>query len=425
MRVSQVVQTALLVFVALPQTVAAQGIALSGAGPINRSMGGAATAALIDAAGALYWNPASISALTHSEMSFGMELAIPTGEISSRVAGNALGPGVPPVTLEGTSRSESGAAAIPAFAYVHKPEDSRWTYGLGVFGIGGFVANYPASLNNPVLTPPPPNGLGLGQVAAQFDLIQLAPTLCYELSPHLSVGFAPTVVLGRLVAKPALFAAPDDANGDGSATYPAAIGTRTHWGAGFQVGAYYRTDSHWHFGATLKSPQWLETLRFNSEDELGAPRLIKFRVDYPLIASIGASYSGLENYVFACDLRYLDYADTAGFESAAFDETGAITGLGWNSVMAVALGVQRRMTDRLTLRCGYDFNENPVPSANTSVNAASALIIKHWLCLGLSYQVLSNAVCSVAYVHGFQNSITGPIQTPLGAVPGTSVTSTG
>ena len=46
-----------------PVRLRAQGIALSGVGPVNRSMGGAATAAPIDAAGALMWNPASISGL--------------------------------------------------------------------------------------------------------------------------------------------------------------------------------------------------------------------------------------------------------------------------------------------------------------------------------------------------------------------------
>jgi long-chain fatty acid transport protein len=387
-------------------------------------MGGAATAAPIDASGALYWNPASIGGLQSSdEMSFGIELALPTGEISSRVAANAFGPGLPSTPKQGTTGTDSGVAPVPAFGYVHKPEDSCWTFGLGVFGIGGFAANYAASLTNPILSPPPPVGIGLGQVAAQFNLIQIAPTVSCELSPGLSVGFAPTVVLGSLVTTPALFASPDEVNG--FPVYPAAIGTRTAWGAGFQVGAYYASDYHWKFGASLKSPQWMETLRFDAEDEFGRPRVLQFRVDYPLIASLGTSYSGLENYLFACDVRYFNYGGTAGFSSAAFDATGAITGLGWNSVMAVSAGVQRSVGERLTLRAGYEFNENPVPSENTSINVATALTIKHWLCLGFSYRVTDNVLCSVAYVHGFENSISGPIQTPLGPLPGTSVASTG
>ena len=51
-----------LAAVALPAR-AEIGFILTGVGPVNRSMGGASTAAPIDATGALYWNPASISGL--------------------------------------------------------------------------------------------------------------------------------------------------------------------------------------------------------------------------------------------------------------------------------------------------------------------------------------------------------------------------
>ena len=53
-----------LLFAMTPSAVHAQfGVAISGVGPINRSMGGAAVAAPLDSAGALYWNPATIGAL--------------------------------------------------------------------------------------------------------------------------------------------------------------------------------------------------------------------------------------------------------------------------------------------------------------------------------------------------------------------------
>ena len=51
---------------------------------------------------------------------------------------------------------------LPTFAMVHKPDDSRWSFGLGLFTIGGVGANYPANPVNPLLTPPPPVGLGAG-----------------------------------------------------------------------------------------------------------------------------------------------------------------------------------------------------------------------------------------------------------------------
>jgi long-subunit fatty acid transport protein len=57
-----------------PAAHAQIGDALGGVGPINRSMGGAAVAAPIDAAGARFWNPASIAGLSSSELESAIEL---------------------------------------------------------------------------------------------------------------------------------------------------------------------------------------------------------------------------------------------------------------------------------------------------------------------------------------------------------------
>jgi long-chain fatty acid transport protein len=403
----------------------AQGIVISGMGPVNRSMGGASTASPIDSAGALYWNPATIDGLPGSEVSFGFEAILPASKLTSAINAGALGGGFPPVDLAGSDRSESGVAPVPSFALVYKPDDSLFTFGLGLFGIGGFTGNYPASTTNPVLMPPPPNGFGIGRVSAQLDLMQIVPTVSCRLTERLSFGFAPTVTLGRLVAHPFMFASPDNANGDGFPTLPDGTGSRTHWGAGFQAGVYYTTDRCWQLGASFKSPQWFEEFRFNSTDELGRPRLLKSKFDYPMIVSIGAGYTGFEDTVLACDVRYYDYANTNGFRSSDFDQTGALTGLGWSSILGVNTGIQRRVNERLALRLGYSFNQNPIANWETSINVASALIIQHWLYTGLSWEIVPNWDLTLAYVHGFENQISGPIRTPAGAIPGTSVTSEG
>ncbi len=297
-----------------------------------------------------------------------------------------------------------------------------FAFGLGLFGIGGFNGNYAASQSNPIFTPPPPTGLGTGRVAAQLDILQLVPAFSWILSEHVSVGLAPTVTLARLTASPAFFAAPDDANGDGFASYPEAVGTPYHWGAGFQAGIYYRGDCGWHFGASVKSPQWFERFRFNSVDELRQPRVLTSSFDYPLIVSVGAAYSGIADTLIACDIRYFDYAGASGFGDSGFTASGAIAGLGWRNVMAVSTGAERRLTDRLTARMGYAFNENPVPSNQAAANVASSLIIKHWLSAGLSFQMGHQWNLSMTYVHGFENEISGPILIPQGPIPGTEIT---
>jgi long-chain fatty acid transport protein len=230
--------------------------------------------------------------------------------------------------------------------------------------------------------------------------------------------------MGRIFAAPLFLGAKDDMDLDGFGTYPAGVGTRYAWGGGFQAGVYYNTETCWHFGASLKSPQWMEPFRFNTEDQLGNPREVRFRLNYPLIASIGASYTGFEKWILACDLRYFDYANTTGFGPEGMTPQGALTGLDWNNVFAVAIGAQRQLNDCLFVRVGYCFNENPIDSFASQFNVASPLIIKHSLHTGFSYVFADNWMFSLTYVHCFENEVTGPLHGALGPIPNTSVTST-
>ena len=111
-------------------------------------MAGAATAAPIDAAGALHWNPASISGLESSEVSFGLGLTLPTSSVSSRVAASPFGP------LSGVDESEPGVSPVPHIAFVELLEGTALSYGIGVSAVGGFRINYPGSTSDPVLTRP-------------------------------------------------------------------------------------------------------------------------------------------------------------------------------------------------------------------------------------------------------------------------------
>jgi long-chain fatty acid transport protein len=401
----------------------AQGIVLPGVGAVNRSMGGAATAAPLDACGAIFCNPASVTGLARSEMEIGAELLFPQSTLSSGVAAGALGPAGPPVALFGSDRSQPGVFPLPTLGVVYKPDESPWAFGLGAFVVGGLGVNYPASTTNPILTPQPPRGVGLGALFAQLQVLQLVPTVACQLTDRLSVGLAPTLILANLSADPLFVAPPDAANGSGFANYEPGTHSQIAWGGGFQAGIFYKGEAGWNFGGSFKSTQWAESFRFNSTDELGRPLPLKFHANYPMIVSAGAGYTGLECWTFALDVRYLDYKNTPGFSSAGFDPSGAARGLGWDSTFLIALGVQYQIAPALALRLGYDYGPNPIPNANSSFNVASSSIIEHSVYIGASYSVTETFKVSMMYSHGFRNAISGPLVTPAGPVPSTFVRS--
>src|SRR5262249_15650804 len=120
----------------------------------------------------------------------------------------------------------------------------------------------PSSTTNPLFTPTPPRGLGLGGVYSRLSILQLSPTVAVRLGRGLSVGAAPTVNVADLQLSAAPFASPDDANGDGFATYPPAYQGRLRYGLGFQVGVFYQTEVGVKLGFSFKSPQWFEAFTY-------------------------------------------------------------------------------------------------------------------------------------------------------------------
>jgi len=394
---------ALILSVLLSKVSFCQGPILQAGGPVNRSMGGASVAAPIDAIGAIYWNPASISGMKNSETAFALDFLMPNHTVSSSIG-----------SIAGSTEADAGSFAIPNVGWVHRTKNDRITLGAGVNAIAGLGTNLPADPNNPILAPAP---TGLGQVNSNALFLQIAPVISYAVTEQLSVAAGPTITTGRISLEPFVL---NSANADGS--YSSGQGTRYHWGGGFQFGTFYIFDPQWRFGASFKSPTWMEDFTFNGEDENGLPRKLTADIDLPMIVSVGTSYQMNEQTLVALDVRYFDYANTNGFGDAAiFDTTGALGGLDFSSILATAVGVQRNVSDLLTVRAGYTYNQNPIKNSEAFYNIATPVIYQHMLSAGASLNFTELLSANLAYSHYFENSRSGTIVLPgIGEVPGST-----
>jgi long-chain fatty acid transport protein len=367
--------------------------------------------------GGSYWNPAIISGLPRSEFLIGSQFLIPSIHLQSSFPAGSIGGVFPPNNRSGTSRSDGGVAAVPVgIAAFRLSDDSPWTFSLGSqFLIGGGV-NFPGSASNPVVSPHnPPRSFGLGPIYSNLTVGVSSIIASRQVTDRLAIAAGPLIAVESLSADPATFAAPNQRFLTGGyPTFPAAFHQRPFWGAGFQVGLLYEMNEDWNLGFSYKSPIWQERWGFNAADANGLPKRIGVQAGLPAIYSWGVAYKGLPKTLIDLDLRYLDYANTSLFGSEAPPQG---TGLGWRSVFAVALGGQYRATERLTLRMGYLFNTNPVPSARTLLNVELPAISQHLLTFGTSLKVTEDITFSVAYTHAFRNSINGR----LFEIPGTSV----
>lgn len=378
------------------------GPVISATGPINRSMGGTSTGAPLSASGALMWNPATLAGLERSELEVGAELLFPHASVASQ-----FGP------FSGSTQSDDSVFPLPTIALAYRPENSPFTYGLGAFAVAGFGLNYPGSnVVNPILSQPP---LGVGPIYSQYSVLQIAPAVVYDVTDELSLSFSPLLDIGMAQLDPALFAVPT------LGVYPAGTHSSQSWGAGFSLGAYYETDV-WGLGASYKSQQWFQPYRFNTVSGVIA-QTVEFGLDLPAIVSVGTSYKGIDGVLLAADLRYLDYNSTDGFGDSGFAPTGALNGIGLQSIFAASLGAQLQVTDAMNVRLGYSWSENPVTSAQTSANVASPLVIQNMLSAGATYNVTDDFSLSLAYTHAFENSTAGPLVTPGGPILGYNIQS--
>jgi long-chain fatty acid transport protein len=395
---------ALAVVVSSPGVATAQGVVAPGAGPINRSMGGASTAAAVDF-GASYWNPATLSFLERDEVLLGSELIIPSIHYSASLRAGAINGVFPPEDRYGTSRSDSGVPTNLAAGGSWKLQpDSPLTMGLLINGVVGGNVNFAGSLTTPTLGPRrPPNFFGLGPIYANTALLSIKPMASYRLGDRLSIAAAPVVTTGTVQFNPAFFA-PGPPDQFGIPTFPPATNSRPFWGAGFELGLFYELNDSWNLGFSYKSPIWQEKWSYNSYNPDLSPRTIGIQADIPAIYSWGLAYKGIERLLVDVDLRYFDYRN-----AALWGDSIASGGLAWDSIFAVAVGGQYQLTDRLTLRGGYLFNQNPINEVKTIFNVQAPGFIQHTLSLGATLRLNDNILFTAGWVHGFRNAIEGPI----------------
>lgn len=374
----------LLLQTSLQTTASAQGVMLRASGAVNESVAGTATGMPLDAAGTLVWNPAGISALKKNEMSVGLGLIQPHTRVSTTFAANGQ--------LIGSTKGEAGITPVPTMAFVwRKCPRSPFTYGISMAGVGGASSLYPNEITNP-----------MSGRSANVIVLQVTPTVAVQVTERLSVGVAPVIDLASLNINPMSLG--------GSATAAGSLityGTKYAWGGGFQIGTFYDFQNHFKAGFMFKSPIWAEDIYFTGTNGANQPEARSFDLNLPMTLSAGISYDGFQNTVIGMDVRYFDYAHTAGFKDGLVSTT--VAGLGWESIWSIHLGIEHTFSKKLKGRMGYCWNENPIPGRSAMLNVSAPLMMEHVLSFGVGYTLARNLELSLTYNHAFEASVTGPI----------------
>ena len=413
-------------------TQAQVGHVLQGVGSINTSMGGAATAQPLDIAGALLWNTATLSTFDGQILSVNAGLFFSDPSISSTVP-TQNGP------FSGSTGDDRGISILPALAYAWGNAESKHTYGISAYGVSGFGVTFPESQDNPI-TMPQSSG-GFGRIESDYALLQISFAYTYQITDKISLGIQPNFNYATLEIGPNPLAAPSQTLG-----YPNSDKADA-FGIGAQLGLFYDSGSGFKLGASYKSKQVFNDFSFNNTylDGSDAPS-VDFKMDYPAIYSVGLGYSK-GDFDYALDYRYIDYENTDGFKKSGWQlaesgdfpgfPTGAVQGFGWQNISVISTGLQYKGIQKLPLRIGYTYSENPIQEEFVFMSSPATAVIKNAFQFGLSYQVSERLSLDFAYHHGTSSgSTTGPLlnptpdsaggpwnadTNPTGAIPGSEV----
>lgn len=394
---------AALTLTALPAW-AGNGHVLHGIGATNSAMGGAGVALPNDALGALHLNPALLADLEGSNFEFSAEY---------NTAKNAVESSVGP--FSGRTEEAGDTALVPAFGFTHKKDGSRFAYGMGFLGMAGFGADYPQDSRNPLLAPQPQ---GFGRVYSNYQLMRVPNALAWKINDAFSFGVALNVARAALTANPAGFAAPDCSGPAGPCFVPA-VNQDSAWGFGASVGIRYAINPTFAIGAAYNTEMDFEDFEWNTAHanpnlpNFGTARKIELQLNFPATYTAGIAITPGDRLAIALDGKLITYEDTEGFAEV----------LGFEDINVIALGVQYKVTDRFTLRAGYNQSDNPIPAERTFFTVATPAIFEDHYTLGVGIQATDNMQLNVTYYEVPENRISGPFVSPVfGPVPGTRVT---
>lgn len=376
---------------AMPLTVPGNGLRLVSQDGFATARG-EAFVATADNPSAIYYNPAGISQLEGHQIRAG-------------IYGIYLDPTFRPpdgAPNSGTTyHNENDLAAVPQFFYAGTPEESPWSFGLGVY------APYGGGLSWPQDT-------GFRSVGTESSLTYLRfnPVVALKLSPGLFIGVGAMVDYAEIELEQGLrqnerpFANVFRFSGN-------------DWSAGYNLGLLWQPHEKVSFGATFRSTT---SLAMEGETEFEqqpiiqpAKRSAEADFEFPLTAAFGISYRPTPRWNLEFNADYADWGSFGTFNihqepAPPFPVQQDIPViLNFEPSWLYSFGVTRYFDRGWHASAGYAFNENSVPHDYYSPLIAD--LDRHFFSVGAGRKG-RRFDFDVAYQFGY-----GPAHTVTGSTP--------
>ncbi len=385
-----------LMLLASSSAYATNGYFASGYGVKNDAVAGAGTAFAQDAL-TIAVNPAGLTEVGQ-QLNVGLDLFSP--DRSASINGNVFGPNA------SYSGNRTHNFLIPSLGY-SQPISPDVSLGLAIYGNGGMNTDY--------ATNPYSRYGASGAAGVNLEQLFVSPAIAWKINDHNSVGLAANLAYQRFTAKGiGIFS--------GFSNDPSAVsdqGNDDSYGAGVRLGWIGKINDAVSLGAS-----WQSKTRMGKLDKYAGLFAGGGRFDIPETYALGIAVKPVQQLTLAFDWQRILYHDVAavGNSFAALQQGYPLgdsqgPGFGWRDISVYKLGAIWQANDRLTLRGGFSYNQQPIPSGETFFNILAPGAVQKHLTLGASWKLNTKDEISASYIHAFNQQVHGSASIPPGFPP--------
>ena len=375
-----------VMFLVSSSALATNGDNLIAIGAIARSMGGVGIAAPLDAISAVFSNPAAMCFGPYcpsSEIDFDGTLFMPKVDAKIKRVNETI-----------SADSDDKVYAIPAIGLSVPITDKFpfWRFGLAAYGVTGLGVDYRGtSLDQPYA------GYGGYPLIAgeytQLSIMKFAPAVAFQPNERLSFGLAAHIDYSTLDLR------------DGSSP---------GYGIGAQLGMIYKVNDNLSLGLNYITPQNVNHNDVVDFDNDGDPDRLK--LESPQQVGFGVAYKFF-NYkmLLEADVKWINWNGANGYDD-----------FGWGDQWVFAVGGQYQPIQKLFLRMGYNYGENPVNVHNGWNGQSPAAVqgkvmpryyyetfrvigfpavVEHHITAGIGYEFSPKFALNLGLMHAFSKTI--------------------